>query len=106
MEHISFIVTALTCAFIGFVTWCDRKAEAQKTGVEEKIVQAIQPYVDTKIEKCKQEIARNTLKKQEHIAQCLIYRSVHVVEEIQGLNFNVVCNQSMSFDGVHVYDWN
>ena len=71
---------------------------------KKKIVQAIQTYVDTKIEKCKQEIARNNLKKQEHIAQCLIYRSVYVVEEIQSINVEKIGN--MEFTDFHVYDWN
>ena len=87
MEDVAFIVTALICAFIAFVTRYDtrydRNVVSDKKGLEKEIVLVIQTYVDTKIQQLKAELVKNQLEKQEYIEQCILFRSVNVCEEIQ-----------------------
>ena len=106
MEHFAFIVTAWACAIVAFCTWCDSKKHEEETRVEERIVRAIQTYVDKSIQHFKQEIVRDHLKKQEYLAQCLLFRTVYIVEEIQGIRVISTGPASIVFDDVHVYDWN
>ena len=109
MEHFAFIVTACTDPIIAFFTWCESKKHEEETGVEERIVQAIQTYVDKSIRHFKQEIVRDRLKKQEHLAQCLLFRTVHVAEEIHGISVeghDMITTGQLSFFDVHVFDWN
>ena len=109
MEHFAFIVTAWACAIVAFCTWCDSKKHEEETRVEERIVRAIQTYVDKSIQHFKQEIVRDHLKKQEHLAQCLLFRTVHVAEVIQGISVeghDMITTGQLSFFDVHVFDWN
>lgn len=105
MEHFAFIVTACTCAIVAFFTWCDSKKHEEETGVEERIVRAIQTYVDKSIRHFKQEIVRDHLKKQEYLGQCLLFRTVHVAEEIQGISLLYNGTGSFLID-LNLFDWN
>ena len=107
MEHFAFIVTVCTCAIVAFFTWCDSKKHKEETGVEERIVRAIQTYVDKSIQHFKQEIVRDHLKKQEHLAQCLLFRTVHVVEEIHGMSLSCgSVNIYLHLNDLNVFGWN
>ena len=107
MEHFAFIATACTCAIVAFFTWCDSKKHEEETGVEERIVRAIQTYVDNSIQHFKQEIVRDHLKKQEHLAQCLLFRTVHVAEEIQGISLSCgSVNIYLHLNDLNVFGWN
>ena len=50
MENLVFIVTALACAVIAIITRCDRKTKStEKPKTNEKIMEAIQTYVEPKL---------------------------------------------------------
>ena len=76
MEDVAFIVTALTCAFIAFVTRYDRNVVSDKKGLEKEIVLVIQTYVDTKIQQLKTELVKKSIGKTRILEQCILFTSV------------------------------
>ena len=46
------------------------------------------------------------MKKQEYLAQCLLFRTVYVAEEIQGIRVITTGPANLVFDDIHIYDWN
>ena len=80
MEDVAFIVTALICAFIAFVTRYDtrydRNVVSDKKGLEKEIVLVIQTYVDTKIQQLKTELVKKSIGKTRILEQCILFTSV------------------------------
>ena len=51
MENFVFIVTALSCAMIAFVTWGVRKTNnTEEPAFEEKLAEAIETYIEHKLQ--------------------------------------------------------
>ena len=78
--------------------------------MEEKIVPDIQTYVDMKLHHFKQQMVTDHLKKQEHLVQCLMFKSVYVIDKIYGINVHVpghMCHdECLTFYFLNVFDWN
>ena len=103
MENLVFIVTALACAVIAFVTKCDRKTKStEKLNFNEKIMEAIQTYVEPKLQQFKQEMLQ--LKKQEQMINCILFTSVNINEEIQQIHVKPYVQ--ITYNDIQVFDWN
>lgn len=105
MENFVFIVTALSCAMIAFVTLGVRKTNnTEEPSFEEKLAEAIETYVEQKLQRFKLEMVDDQLKKEEHMINCILYRSVNITEQIKSVNVRTYVQ--ITYNDIHVFDWN
>ena len=77
MEDLVFVITALSCAMIAFVTWCVRKtSNTDEPSFEENIAEAI----EQQLQLFKMEMVEDLLNWQQHMMNCILYRSVNIGE--------------------------
>ena len=102
MEDIVFVMTALSCAMISFVTWCVRKTNnIEELTFEAKIAKAI----EQQLQQFKLEMVEDLLIMQENMINCILYRSVNIAEQIQGMQVDTFgCR--MHFNDIHIIDHN
>ena len=65
---------------------------------------SVEIYIAAELQHFKQLMVKNQLAKQEHIMQCILFRSVYVIEDIKGMY--IEAEQSMTFNDINVIDWN
>ena len=105
IEDLVFIGTALSCAMIAFVTWCFRKTNnTEEPSFEEKIAEAIETYVEQKLHRFKLELVEDQIKKEDHMVNCILYRSVNITEQIKSVNVRTYVQ--ITYNDIHVFDWN
>ena len=105
MEDLTFLFTALACGIFTFCTWCHGEIKhAEEKYLIKEIMDSVEIYIATELQHFKQLMVKNQLAKQEHIMQCILFRSVYVIEDIKGMY--IEAEQSMTFNDINVIDWN
>ena len=104
MEDLTFLFTALACGIFTFFTWCHGEIKhAEEKYLIKEIMDSVEIYIATELQHFKQLMVKNQLAKQEHIMQCILFRSVYVIEDIKGMYIEA---EHMTFKDIYVFDWN
>ena len=105
MEDLTFLFTALACGIFTFFTWCHGEIKhAEEKYLIKEIMDSVEIYIATELQHFKQLMVKNQLAKQEHIMQCILFRSVYVIDDIKGMYIEAYPN--ITFNDINVVDWN
>ena len=100
MEDLVFVMTALSCAMIAFVTWCVRKtSNTEEPSFQENIAEAI----EQQLQLFKMEMVEDLLNWQQHMTNCILYRSINISERIEGMRVDAFGSR-MRFNDVRIID--
>ena len=100
MEDLVFVMTALSCAMIAFVVWCVRKtSNTVGPSLQENIAEAI----EQQLQLFKMEMVEDLLNWQQHMMNCIVYRSVNIGERIEGMRVDAFGSR-MRFNDVRIID--
>ena len=105
MADLTFLFTALACGIFTFFTWCHGEIKhAEEKYLIKEIMDSVEIYIATELQHFKQLMVKNQLAKQEHIMQCILFRSVYVIDDIKGMYIEAYPN--ITFNDINVVDWN
>ena len=105
MEDLTFLFTALACGIFTFFTWCHGEIKhAEEKYLIKEIMESVEIYIATELQHFKQLMVKNQLAKQEHIMQCILFRSVYVIEDIKGMYIEAYF--TITFNDINMVNWN